>query len=277
MFWLKLLFSLLDKLSPATSAKMAFKYMSNPQVRKLRDFEEEVLAQSRQETMRFKGFDIQSYFWGIEGNPVIFLVHGWEGQAGNFGALVQLLLDKGYYVIAFDGPSHGKSTKAPTSMFEYADLITGMIGKYQPASIISHSFGTVTSVFGLLNNPDVQLKQWFIITTPSNFKDRIEGVKNTIGVTDRTVKRLIKLLEESTGHRVDDMNVATMAPELKNAGEVVLVHSKTDKIIPIEDSRKAQQALPNAELIELDGLGHYKILWSDELKDILLRRLQSYK
>lgn len=250
--------------------------MSNPQVRKLREFEEEVLAQSSQEVFRFRGFDIQSYFWGLEGNPVIFLVHGWEGQAGNFGALVQLLLDKGYYVIAFDGPSHGRSTKAPTSMFEYADLITEMIGKYRPTRIISHSFGTVTSVFGLLNNPEVHLEQWFIITTPSNFKDRIEGVKKTIGVGHRTVKRLIRLLEDSTGHKIDDMNVDTMGPQLKNAKEVVLIHSRADKIIPIEDSRKAQRALPNAELMELDELGHYKILWSDELKDILAKRLRSY-
>lgn len=273
MFWLRFLFSTLDRLAPATAAKMAFKYMSNPQVRKLRDFEENVLADAQQEIIRFRTFDIQSYSWGKKGNPVIFLVHGWEGQAGNFGALIELLLEKGYYIKAFDGPSHGKSTQAATSMFEYADLVTEMIGKYQPTSIISHSFGSVTSVFGLLNNPQVQLKQWFIVTTPSNFKDRIESVKQVIGVTDRTVKRLIKLLEESTGHLVEDMNVATMGPQLKNAGEVVLIHSKSDRILPIQDSRDAQRSLAHSELIELDGLGHYKILWSPELKEILSERL----
>lgn len=274
MFWLKMLFSILDKLAPSMAAKMAFKYMSNPQVRKLRDFEEEVLARAQQESIRFRSFDIRCYIWGEPQKPIIFLIHGWEGQAGNFGALVDLLLEKGYRVIAFDGPSHGKSTQAPTSMFEYADLITEMIGKYPPKSIISHSFGSVTTVFGLLNNPSVQVDQWFIVTTPSNFKDRIEGVKQAIGVTDRTVNPLIKLLEESTGHKVDEMNVATMGPDVKNASEVVLIHSKTDKIIPIKDSRDAQKHLLNSELIELDGLGHYKILWSQELKDILIERLR---
>jgi predicted alpha/beta hydrolase family esterase len=66
---------------------------------------------------------------------------------------------------------------------------------------------------------------------------------------------------------VDDYSVH-LTDSLK---EVVIVHSKTDKIIPIEDSRKVQKAFgARANLIELDNIGHYSILWCDPLKEMVV-------
>lgn len=159
-------------------------------------------------------------------------------------------------------------------MFEYADFITERVKTHQPRHIISHSFGSVTTIFALTRNPDIHLDQWFLVTTPNNFKDRINIMKAALGVTDRTVSRLIRLIETSPQYSVDELNMEFMGSQLTNLNEATIIHSKSDKVLPIEDARKAQQSIPNSTLIELDGLGHYGILWSDELKKILKEKVK---
>ena len=139
----KTYFQFLDKTMPSLAAKQIYQYMSKPKVRKVRDFEESILAKSNRTKRVFNDFTLQVYKWGRVGNPVIFLIHGWEGQAGNFGGLVDLLVEKGWHVIAFDGPGHGKSSKGATNIFEFGDLISEMMRQHRPRAIISHSFGRV--------------------------------------------------------------------------------------------------------------------------------------
>ena len=93
---MKLIFKIIDKIAPIIAARMAYRFMSNPKVRKLRDIEEVILQEAKQDRVQFRDFKIQRYSWGIEGRPVVLLVHGWEGQAGNFAALISLLTEKGY-------------------------------------------------------------------------------------------------------------------------------------------------------------------------------------
>lgn len=271
---MKKLFKIADTLFPTIAAKQVYKVMSNPRVRKLRAFEEEVLAKAARERIPFKGGKIQLYKWGNPNDEVVFLVHGWEGQAGNFGGLIDILLAKKYYVIAFDAPSHGRSSKRSTNMFEFVELVTSLFKTYQPKKIISHSFGSVTTLMTASNIPELSINQWIVVTTPHNFKDRIDDVKNFLGLTDRTIDKVINTFEADTGYQLDDLNVEHYGNRISNVKEVIIVHSKTDRIIPIESARIAHQNIPQSELIELDGLGHYAILWSDSLKDIIKKRMK---
>ncbi len=272
---MKLIFKIIDKIAPSLSARMAYRYMSNPRVRKLRDIEEVILQEAKQDRVLFRDFKIQRYSWGLEERPVVLLVHGWEGQAGNFAALISLLTEKGYLVIAYDGPSHGRSSKRSTNMFEYADFISEKIKEHKPAIIISHSFGTITTLLALTRNSQFKLDQWIIVTTPFSFKDRIEQIMEQLGLTDRTLRRLTNLLEKDTEYSVEELNVATSAIKLTNLGHCTIIHSEHDKVIPIDDARKVHQHIAQSELVELKNLGHYRILWSDELKEIIEKKIKT--
>jgi predicted alpha/beta-fold hydrolase len=265
----------LDRLSPGITARVAHYYMSNPQKRKLREFEEQVLRESRMEKVLFEGHQIQRYSWGKHGDPVALMVHGWEGQAGNFGSLVAPLLKKGFQVIAFDAPAHGKSSRKPTNMFQYANLITEKIAEYQPRLMITHSFGTVTTLFGLMRNPDFTLKQWLIVTTPFSFRDHVDRIKDQLGISDRTLTKLINLLERDTNQKMDDLNMETMAPEITNFERCTIIHSVDDRVIPFSDAERTSHYLKDSELIPVENLGHYRILWSDELIQTLEEKVFS--
>jgi pimeloyl-ACP methyl ester carboxylesterase len=269
----KILFSFLDRVWPSKSAQIAYQFMSNPQVRKLRDFEEKVLDQADSERLNFQGFDLIGYRWHADAGKKALLVHGWEGQIGNFSELINLLGEKDYQVLGYDAPSHGRSSSGETSMFQYGELIAQLIEQYKPDVVISHSFGSVGTMYALYNYPGQPLENWIMLTTPNNFKDRIEMVKNYLGITDRTVSRLYKLIESDTGQNIDQLNMEIYAQGVSQLKKALIIHSRSDKVLSIEDARKTHKSLKQSELIELDGLGHYGILRSQELKDILSERL----
>ncbi len=269
----KMYFKIMNTLFPSVLAKQVYQFMSNPRIKKLRAFEDEVLDRAKQERIRFKQFDIQMYMWGNPNDKTALLIHGWEGQAGNFGAMVDILLSKGYYVVAFDGPSHGRSSKGNTSMFEFSELATDLLNQYKPTTIISHSFGSVTSIIAMSNNIEIPIQQWMAVTTPHDFRDRIEQVSKTLGVGTRTVNKVIELVESDMGIPINDMNINNYGTKVKHVKNALIVHSKTDRVIPIDSARIAHKAIHQSRLIELDNLGHYSILWSDELKKIATEQL----
>ena len=277
---LKLYFKCLDLFSPSIGARQIYKLMSKPRVRKLRDFEEKILDNSRKERVKFKNFDIQTYRWGNHENRLVFLVHGWEGQAGNLAGLVDLLLQNKYQVIAFDAPAHGKSSKGKTNLFEFTEFVSSMFKEYHPDVIISHSLGSVTAAGVLRKNRDIHIKQWILVTTPHNFKDTIKDVSDFLGVTNRTINRLIKMVEKDAGESIEMLNMKEYCGNLKNVSEALIVHSKEDKVLSVDLARKVHKDFPQSKLFELEGLGHYTILWSEELKEIIatsLTEIENYR
>ncbi|MFT6203351.1 MAG: pimeloyl-ACP methyl ester carboxylesterase [Spirosomataceae bacterium] len=118
------------------------------------------------------------------------------------------------------------------------------------------------------NVPESPIDQWIVVTTPHNFKDRIDGMKDFLGLTNRTINKVAATFEADTCFQIDDMNMAHYANKIPHVKEVIIVHSKADKIIPIESARIAHQHITQSELIKLEDLEHYAILWSDKLQKL---------
>ncbi len=266
---------ILDKVAPQIAGRLIYNKISQPRKRKLREREESVLAQSERLSIDFRGFVLKRYSWGETGNPVALLIHGWEGQAGNFGALVSILLDKNYHVVAYDGPAHGESSRKSTNMFEYADFTSTRIKIHQPKLIISHSFGTVSTQLGLLENPKFKLNQWIIITTPFSFKEFILSIITKLGVSQKTLQILSSLIEKDTNLPLEEINMKTLCQKMNPIDSVVIVHSIDDKVLPFHDAERTAKCIENSELIKLKNIGHYKILWSDELNNILKNKINN--
>ena len=162
-------------------------------------------------------------------------------------------------------------------MFEFTEFVSIMFKEYEPDIIISHSLGSVTTAGVLRRNRDIHIKQWIIVTAPHNFKDKMKEVSDYLGVTNRTMNRLIKMVEKDAGEPIGMLNMKEYCGNLKNVSEALIVHSKEDKVLPIELARKVHKDFPLSQLIELDGLGHYAILWSEELKEIISTQLNYNK
>ncbi len=268
---MKLIIQILQLFSPKLVSRIAYKFMSNPRIRKLRDSEEKVLRKSTMEKVAYKSFEIQKYQWGNQNHKTALLIHGWEGQAGNFAEIVDVLVQKKYNVVAYDAPAHGKSSIAKTTMFEFANFLESQFTSLNPRLIISHSFGSVNTATIFRNNPDFKLDLWIMVTTPHKFLTRVNEISNHFGIKNKARVKLIRLIQDDTNEDINQLNMSVYCQELTNVKKAIIVHSKTDRVLPIEGAREVDKAFVKSKLIELDNLGHYSTLLSDELKRIILQ------
>jgi len=262
---LKSVVKILSGLFPSLFVKIAFDKLANPQIRKLRDREIEVLKTASEKDIDFKGFKIKTYHWKGAKDSVL-LIHGWEGQAGNFADLIEKLRKADYNIFTFDAPSHGFSSKGETSLFEFTDLVAELIRKYKVRKLISHSFGGVATTYALYRNQDIQIDKYALITTPDRFLERIQDVSIQYGINEKVVKRLINKLEQDYQIVVGDLNVSDFVKHI-NVRESVIFHDIKDKVIPIQRSRNVHNNWKQSSFKEVEHTGHFRILRDESVLD----------
>ncbi len=256
---------LLASLFPDFFVSKAFAFLTTPMQHKIRPHEIIQLENAQKEHFLYLHFDIQLYQWGT-GTKHILLVHGWEGHAGNFADLIPRLIENNYCVHAFDGPSHGASSKGETSSFEFTNLVEILIRKFDITQVVSHSFGSVASLIALGTHPELKIDRYVGFTVPNKFRERLEEITAQIGLPNTVVDRLIKKIEAANDIKVDEVNVEDYA-QRASIQKALLLHDKNDRVLPFEKSREVAGKWRAAELIEIEGTGHYKILRVPEVLD----------
>jgi pimeloyl-ACP methyl ester carboxylesterase len=263
----------LSHLFPNQIANFAYNQLSNPQTIKLRDHELKILNTAKKEKVPFKGFDIQTYTWQ-GGAEKILLIHGWEGQAGNFADLVTKLLEQNYTVYAFDAPSHGFSSRGQTSPFEFSELIGLMIRKLAVRKLVSHSFGGIATTFALSNNQDLAIDKYALLTTPDRFSGRIDTVSSQVGITEKVKNKLIERLNNETGMDVNTLNASDFVKSV-NVKKALIIHDKNDGIIPTSQSKNVHKNWAVCDYLEVEGTGHFRILRTEFVLDKTLSFLNN--
>lgn len=254
---------ILSSIFPSAFVKIAFNKLAYPQIRKLREREMETMKTSTQRDFAFKGFKIKLYEWKNSGEPIL-LIHGWEGQAGNFADLIPVLIKNGFSVITFDGPSHGYSSRAKTSFFEFSELVAVLIREFSVRKLISHSFGGVATTYALHQNPDIEIEKYALLTTPDRFKERIEDISLQYSINEKVMKKLIEKLESEYEINASESNVSNYVKTIKVA-KALIIHDKNDRVIPIERSKNVHKNWPQSDFEEITGTGHFRILREEKV------------
>lgn len=270
----KKLASLLYFFAPNYLRRKAMKRLSNPVARKTRPFEDRILAEARKHTRPFKHFTIADYTWGY-GPKKALLIHGWEGRAANFAALIPLLVDHGYTVRAFDAPSHGNSSIAPSSMLDYSDLTAEFLKEGPYELLLSHSFGSVPLTFAL-NRADagMPIHRMMFITSPDRFTDRVDQIIASLGLPDRAKEPLLADFEKATGLPAKTLSVSQLCSKLEPLHARIL-HGSSDQVLPIAWSKRVSEHLANCRFIQIEDAGHYRILWHQDTQRELLELIKS--
>ncbi|MBV6644197.1 MAG: alpha/beta hydrolase [Cyclobacteriaceae bacterium] len=264
----KTLVKIASSFFPTLITSFAYKQLTNPQIRKLRSNELKTLEKSEKEDFSFKGFNIKLYTWK-GGDKRILLIHGWEGQAGNFSDLIERLIRNNFTVFAFDGPSHGFSSVGKTSLFEFTELVGVLIRRFKANNLVSHSFGGVATTYALFNNQDIAIEKYVLLTTPDKFTERIDDVSEMVGITDKVKNNLIQRLEKEMNTNVSELNVSKFVKTIA-VKKSLIIHDKDDKVIPISRSRNVHENWHISEFKEISGTGHFRILRTQEvIEDVI--------
>ncbi len=207
------------------------------------------------------GKKIAVYQWG-EGNKKALVVHGWSGRATQMYKIINALREKGYAVVSFDAPAHGKSSGSKTMMPEFIKTIQKVAENYGPFEIaIGHSMGGIS----LLNVQGEKplFKKLVVIGTPDSIFNIFNGFVEKLELKPLIAEKLIAVFEKITGKSIFDFHGSTQTKKIQEP--TLIIHDDNDKEVPVTDALNNYRHLKNGKLLRTKGLGHNRILKNDEV------------
>lgn len=196
--------------------------------------------------------------WNPDGNKKVLLVHGWEGRGSQMGAFAEPLVQKGYHVIALDGPAHGDSPGQKLNAGVYSQSLVDVQNEMGSIdTVIAHSFGGGCSIIAC--HKGLQLNKLVIIASPSDYYWVIRSFLDFINLSAWAEKKFFRLLEKESKLKFDQLNIAELGTQVQS--KILLVHDKNDKDVPVHNAYVMNSYWPDhSELYITEGLGHRRIL-----------------
>jgi pimeloyl-ACP methyl ester carboxylesterase len=211
------------------------------------------------ESLRAK---VRGRYWGD--GPVVYLMHGWGGLGAQLAPYVDPLVRRGYRVVMFDAPAHGASDPGPSGPrsshgVEFGKALDAVAARFGPAhAVIAHSMGAVpvllTLKYGWLST-----ERLVFLAPMSRFSTQFDAFARLLGLGPRIRRRVEAITEQRVGIPVAGFDLLPLAEE---AGPIptLMVHDRGDRQTSYLESAALAAALPAAELVSTDGLGHRRLL-----------------
>jgi pimeloyl-ACP methyl ester carboxylesterase len=252
-------FSLLERLAPGIGARWAEAlWFSVPRSRSRR---QESTRPGRRFQVHVQGGKVVGEVWGD--GPVVYLQHGWGGWWGQLGALVDLLVEAGHRVVAFDAPSHGDSDPGQAgpgrgTILEFADALAAVVAAHGPAhAVVAHSLGSTAAAYAL--GRGVAAERMVFVAPMADPLPYTRAFAGRLGFGERIRTRLVRRVERRVGMSMAAFDVPAMARSVPTP-PLLLIHDRQDAETSWSDSAAIAQAWPSAHLVTTSGLGHRRLL-----------------
>lgn len=202
-----------------------------------------------------EGDELAGWRWG-GGKPVL-LVHGWEGSHADMLGFVEPLLARDLGVIAVDLPAHGASDGVSATIPQMAAALAAVgkvVGRLH--GVIGHSVGG--PVLAVALSRGLEAGRAALIASPANYARQARATAMASGLVED--KEFAHLADEliRLGTELPIMDLPNFAERLTQPA--LLLHSSDDRIVSIDEAREIARHWRGSRLIELDGLGHGRIL-----------------
>ena len=200
----------LTKMSVDWAARVGIKMFSTPHAKSWHKEVPEAFKSAGQYCLSTTYGRIKIHSWG-ESGPRVLLVHGWESRAFTFATMVPALLERGFRVVAIDGPAHGESSGSSTNLVEFAQVIQTVIDHYELAGgishIIAHSFGAAAVTYQFSGRSSDKLVSLVLISMPTQIKQVFQSFAQVLRLSDRVLDRMVSVIHQRTGVSIDKLDL----------------------------------------------------------------------
>ena len=270
--FLRIYFKIVSFLSPRLSAVQAFRLFQKVRKKRIRKREEQFYERAKHFKIPSEKEDILCYELGQVKGDLIFLIHGWESNAGSMSRFAFDLADRGYRVISFDLPGHANAKSSYTNLYECKEAfrnVLNFINPQEPFSVVSHSFGSAVSTY-TLSQLEYEVDKFIFLTSPNSLFKVFHDFKRFVGLSDKSFNHVLGKAKSLLSEDIRQVNVDKKLQQISYS-KLLLVHDKNDRIIPLEDSEKIRYSNEDkAELKVYNSIGHYRMLWNEHvLQDTL--------
>lgn len=205
------------------------------------------------------GDGLVAWRWG-ESDPTtlsVLLVHGFEGNRAQFGAILEALLARGLSIVALDVPAHGESVGDELTAVKFIAAIERTLDRIGPVhAVVGHSMGGAMSLFSIAHRGGA--RRVALVSAPSSLKRELQRFAKMVGLSKRGAQAFIASVEKHVGRPAADFDVRHIVGKVNLP--VLMIHDQTDRQVPVAEAARSAHMLPGAELIVTRGLGHNRLL-----------------
>ncbi|GEP07818.1 alpha/beta fold hydrolase [Methylobacterium oxalidis] len=217
---------------------------------------------------------------GSPDSKPVLLVHGGLANADYFGAIIPLLVDEGFRVIAVDSRGHGRSTRSaqPFSYELMAADILAMLDALQisRADLVGWSDGGIIGIVMAIRHPE-RLNRVFAFganTVPdgviadfdkagvfAEFEKRASEEYRKLSLTPGEYDSFLKQIHDMWATQPD-----ITTEQLKTIRtRMVVADGRYDEAIKQSHDRYMASTIPDARLVILPGVSHFAMLQNPPL------------
>jgi pimeloyl-ACP methyl ester carboxylesterase len=252
-------FRLLAAVSKKKAAAKAFELFCTPQFRNKKELPA-VFKEAEKLQFKFQEYNITGYRWNKSAGRRAMIIHGFESSVINFDKYVNPLIKKGYEVLAFDAPAHGRSSGRKVNAIIFRDFLKYICRQYGPIqSFIAHSFGGLAICMALAETAHDENYRIVLLAPATETQTALDHFFRFIRLDDAAVrKEFEEIITQLSGHPVSWFSIHRTLKKIK--AKVLWLHDRDDHITPLRDVLKIKEENhPNIQFVITSGLGHRRI------------------
>lgn len=223
-------FRILSTVSKKKTAEIALDLFSTPQFRYKRIFPK-IFDESERQSFVIGGETVQGYRWNKGGSRKVLIAHGFNSCVSGFGHYIQPLINKGYEVLAFDAPAHGRSTGKQINAVMYKEMILFINQNYGPIdSYMGHSFGGLALSLALEEIPHNEDYRLVLIAPATESKTAIDFFFSFMRLNGNVRQEFDQKIYSLTNHAPEWYSVSRALQNVK--AKILWCHDEGDRITP---------------------------------------------
>ena len=251
-------FNLLSAISKKKAAEKAFELFCTPQSRNKKKLPK-VFETAEKLHFDLDGITVRGWRFNHPAERKVMIIHGFESSVINFDRYIKPLIKKGYEVLAFDAPAHGRSGGKKINAPLFKRTILEVIKKYGPVqSFMAHSFGGLAVSLALEEISHTNDFRLALIAPATETSTAVKTFFKFLQLDPAIRLEFEKIIFQAGGVSSEWYSIRRAMKHIK--AKVLWFHDDEDEITPLSDVLKVKaEKHPNIEFIITKGLGHRRI------------------
>ena len=265
-------FKLLSSISKKKAAEKAFELFCTPQQRNKKPLPK-IFDHSEKLHFKIDDLNVRGWRWNHPGERKALIIHGFESSVLNFDKYIKALTAKGYEVLAFDAPAHGRSDGKQINAPLYKRTIREIDKRYGPIqSFMAHSFGGLAVCLALEENSHTADYKLVLLAPATETTSAIDNFFRFLQLDPSIRPEFERLIIKRAGVVPAWYSIGRAIKNIR--AKVLWIHDEEDETTPISDVLKVRsENHSNIEFVITKGLGHRRIYRDNKVARIIIEFL----
>lgn len=220
------------------------------------------------------GSKVRGYRWKHPRDKKVLILHGFSSAPYKYEKYIISLINKGYEVLAFDAPAHGRSEGKTVNALEYRDMILKVQKRFGPIDkFIAHSFGGLALCLALEELDHTADYKVALIAPTTETSTIIEKATKMLDIRDKVViEEINNLVFKVSQQHTHWFSVKRALKKIK--ADILWIHDEDDDVTPLSDAAPIRDKTPSNVTFHITkGLGHNKIYQDEEVREKIVKFL----